>query len=40
MKSVVVTLLICRASAMCCAPCGPISLACRSSVVSVCVRCV
>jgi hypothetical protein len=26
MKSVVVTLLICRALAMCCAPCGPILL--------------
>ncbi len=39
-KSVVVTLLICRALAMCCAPPGPIPLLRRSSVVSVCVRCV
>ncbi len=34
-KSVVVTLLICRALAMCCAPSGPISLLKRLSVVSV-----
>ena len=25
-RSVVVTLFVCRAVAMCCAPCGPISL--------------
>jgi hypothetical protein len=39
-KSVVVTLMVCRPLAMCCAPCGPISLTPRLSVVSICVRCV
>ncbi len=38
MKSVAVTLLICRALAMCCAPCAPIVFKERSSAVSVCVK--
>ena len=35
---VVVTSFVCRAVAMCCAPCGPIRLLWRSSVVSVCFK--